>query len=95
MGSKNTKDIEAALTKKGFVHTKSSHHHFLVLYVDGEKKSIFTRYSHGKKECGDNLIGLMACQIRLSKAQFNDFIDCQLSEERYLDILSAKGILKK
>ena len=40
---------------------------------------------------GDNLISRMSRQIRLTKTQFLDFVDCTISEESYREIIQELG----
>jgi hypothetical protein len=61
--------------------------------VDGERIHIHTYYSHGARECDDHILGRMAKQLRLSRAQLNDLIDCRLSGEAYVEILRERGEL--
>jgi hypothetical protein len=79
-------DIEQALTKKGF-SLDTSHHKMFWYYSAGKKTSIRTRVSHGIDEYGDSLIGQMARQVGLTKAQLSSFITCTLSAEQYQAIL--------
>jgi hypothetical protein len=61
--------------------------------VDGEKKKVYTHYSHGAKECDGYILGRMAKQLRLSRSQLNDLIDCRLGAEAYVKILRGLGAL--
>lgn len=92
MSLRKTKDIRAALVGKGFDEDKT-HHHIYWLHVGGKKSGIRTRISHGKSEYGDNLLGPMATQLKLRRAQLNELIDCDLDADGYLDILREKGEL--
>lgn len=87
MTVRKLKDIELSLTKKGFV-LKQSHHRNYVLHVNGKKTSIRTRISRGSKEYDDHLLGQMAKQVKLSKENLLQLIDCPLSEKEYKDILA-------
>ena len=64
------------------------------LYVNGVRTRIRTRYSHSAKECDDYILGQMAKHLRLSRAQFEAFIDCTLSMEAYIEILRGMGAIK-
>jgi len=55
---------------------------------------IFTFYSHGTHECNDRLLGKMAKQLKLSRAQLDDLIDCTLGEEAYVKMLRERGEIK-
>ena len=87
------KQIETSLSKKGFV-LKQSHHRFYTLYIDGKRTSIRTRLSHGAKEYDDHLLGQMSKQVKLTKEQVLELIDCPMSEERYKEILIDSGFVK-
>jgi hypothetical protein len=49
---------------------------FVLLYKGVEYS---TYYSHGAKECGDFHLRLIADQLRLTKQEFFDLIDWELS----------------
>jgi predicted RNA binding protein YcfA (HicA-like mRNA interferase family) len=85
-----TKDIESALTSKGFKKV-DTHHEMYWLYYDGKKTQVRTRISHSEKEYDNGLIALMAKQAKLSKAEFLDLINCPLSKEEYLKLLIKNG----
>ena len=55
----------------------------------GEDSSVKMMMSHGVfgETIGAPLISQMARQLRLTKTQFLDFIDCTVSETDYRDIL--------
>ena len=56
---------------------------------------IHTFVSHGTKEYGEALIGEMKKQLRLTKKEFMDLIDCPMTKEKYLRILISKGHIEK
>jgi hypothetical protein len=87
---KNARTVLSGLQKKGF-QSRDNDHRFLHLWVDNHKTSIYTKISHGERDIGDNLLGLMARQIRLTRRQFLDLVDCPLSEEEYVGILRNGG----
>lgn len=85
MNSYKTKDIESALSKKGFqVH--QSKHKIYILYVNGKKTNVRTFVSHGIKEYGKTLISKMRNQLYLSREEFDDLVSCPLTEEKLLEI---------
>jgi hypothetical protein len=88
--TKSAKDIAAGLLKKGFV-ARESDHTFYQLSVDGRKTVINTKISHGEKEIGDPLLGIMARQLRLSKRSFLELVDCPLSLLEYIRLLRENG----
>lgn len=84
--------ILKALRKKGF-SSKMSGHIKLTFRYNGRDTSIRTWISHGKKETSDRLLGIMAEQIRLSRQQFADLVDCSLGERELIVLYEEKGIL--
>lgn len=89
---KKAREVIAGLTRKGFQASENDHT-FLHLFVDGRKTIVYTKVSHGEKEIGDKLLGLMARQLRLSKREFLDLVECPLSEDAYILLLRAKGVV--
>ena len=89
MGSSNRKgrDIDAALRQKGFWRDKSGDHFF---YFYGNTK-IKTKMSHGAMgdSIGADLIARMSRQLRLSKEQFLDLVDCTLDADGYRAIIGG------
>ena len=92
MSTRKTSQIKNSLTSKGF-KPEYTHHEMFWLYVDDKRTGIRTRISHGKNEYGDNLLGQMARQIKLKRAELDDLIDCPLTGEAYLTILKDKDFL--
>ena len=92
MGRSNRKgrDIDAALRKKGFSRDTSGDH---VFYFFGKTRIIKTKMSHGMlgSTIGAGLIGDMAIQLRLSKEQFLDLVDCTLDADGYQEIIESLG----
>ncbi len=88
--------IEAALRKKGFrVDATRDHVYFYFLKLDGEDSKIFTKISHGmgNSSLSADLISKMSRQLRLTKSQFLELIDCTLSEEGYRETLETQGLV--
>ena len=52
---------------------------------------MFTKTSHGARELDDGLLGRMAKQCQLSRADFDRLIDCPLDREGYEAKLVAAG----
>jgi len=93
MSTKTTQQIRHSLTKKGFIENKS-HHCLFALYINGKKHNVYTRFSHGAKECGEELLGLMAQQLHLKRRDFDNLIDCSLDKETYMQVLMDKGVIR-
>lgn len=87
---RKTRDIEGSLGKKGFKR-KDTHHTFYHLWVDDKKTTIYTKVSHGSNEVPDPLLGQMAKQVKLTRNQFCELVDCSLTQEGYLAILRDAG----
>ena len=87
------RDIEAALTKKGFIKRRGGDHN----WFDYPDSTVSTKTSHGSgKTSGDHLLTLMAVQTRLTtKARFLDLVNCPLSKENYREILQKAGLLNQ
>ena len=83
---RKVRQIISGMTAKGFIEAREGHHVFL-LYENsaGLLTDIRTRVSHqsGGNDVNDKLIGMMARQVRLSKRDFEQLIDCPLSQEAY------------
>jgi predicted RNA binding protein YcfA (HicA-like mRNA interferase family) len=87
---KDSKEVSAGLQKKGFA-AREGDHTFYHLIVNGKKTVINTKISHGEKEIGDKLLGMMARQLRLSRRDFLNLVDCPLSLDEYLLVLRQAG----
>ena len=85
------KDVESGLLAKGFQQSDSHHHYFVYHDLAGKKTPVKTKTSHGGKDLDDSLLGLMARQVRLSKKQFVDLIDCPLTRQAYNRIVAARN----
>lgn len=78
------RQVESGLINKGFRTTESHHRFFLYYTAAGEKTAVRTRTSQGRGiELDDFLLGQMAKQCHLSKADFLQLVDCYLSQTDY------------
>jgi predicted RNA binding protein YcfA (HicA-like mRNA interferase family) len=85
---KAKRDVETSLKKKGFRPDEGDHHWFFYWTADGKKTTVRTKTSHGPtKDLGDGLLKEMARQIRISKSQFLELVDCPMSREQYEECL--------
>ncbi len=81
-----TRDVDRALMRKfGFEKTET-HHHVYRLWLDG-RLAARTFISHGERELSRFHVSKMARQMRLSKRQFVDAVECPLSQETYCRLL--------
>ncbi len=76
-------DVEKGLTTKGFQRKEGDHNYFHYYSTAGKKTAVFTKTSHGAREIDDNLLGRMARQCKLSRADFDLLIDCPLDQVTY------------
>lgn len=86
-----TNKIDGSLCRKGFERKNDADHVQYILYINGLKTRIRTKISHGENEIGDDLISKMSRQLKLSKKQFLDLIECPLSKEEYVKLLQKNG----
>jgi hypothetical protein len=93
--TREKRDIEAALTGKGFTRREGDHHYFVYMTVQGQKSRAHTKTSHTPKmkEISDGLLGQMAKQCGLTKLEFLDLVDCPLSREAYEALLQKRNKL--
>jgi hypothetical protein len=89
-----TRDIAAALLKKGF-EERASHHKIYYLCIDGKISGVHTFLSHGVKEYNADLLTKMRAQLHLSGKELDDLIRCPLSGEDYAKRLFERGVLEK
>jgi hypothetical protein len=89
-----TRDIAAALLKKGFVE-RSSHHKIFFLCIEGKISGVHTFLSHGVKEYNTDLLAKMRTQLHLSGKELEDLIQCPLSGEDYVNLLVERGRVEK
>lgn len=89
------RDVEAAMTAKGFRQDQGDHHFFVYFTKAGKKSRARTKTSHTAKmkDIPDNLLSQMAQQCKLTKPQFLDLVDCPMSRDQYEDALRARGEL--
>ena len=87
------RDVSQALTGKGFAEDNKRDHIYYFLWYNGRKSNIFTKISHAEREIGRALCSAMARQIRLTGPQFHEFIQCDLTLEQYIALLTSAGHL--
>jgi hypothetical protein len=89
------KDLESALKKKGFRLDRQTDDKIFYFYYKEKKTSIHTKLSHGKGEdLRDKLIANIKRQMCLdSSGQVEDFAECSLTEDQYIEHLIAKQII--
>ena len=86
MSTRDRKDVEASLERKGFERDERHHHYFVYRTQAGKKTTIRTRTSHSSshKSLGDPLLAQMAKQCGgLRRADFLELVDCPLSRKSF------------
>jgi len=81
--------VERALLGKLDFERKSGHHRIFRLYFDGALMAR-TYISHGQREVASFHIGQMARQMRLSRREFLDAVECPLEREEYYSLLRQR-----
>ncbi len=72
--------VDKALTAKLDFERHDSHHRIYRLYLNGQLVAR-TFISHGQRELTDFHIGQMAKQMRLSRREFLDAVECPLDRD--------------
>lgn len=90
--------LESALTSKGFVLNDDGDHRWFHHQVNGRETGIATFTSRGSnyKVYGDSLLKQIKLQLKLGTTrEVYDLLTCQMSEEKYLEILRSKGCIPR
>ena len=88
------REVLRGLRRKGFRELNSRHLQLKFFTVSGEDSEIATVMSHGAdRDINDHLLGQMARQLHLTRRQFDDLIDCRLSQADYEAMLRRDGII--
>jgi hypothetical protein len=90
---RKVRQVLSSLKAKGFCEDREGHHIFLIYETrDGFRTEIRTRVSHqsGGGDISDSLLAAMARQVRLSRRDLEQLIDCPLSREGYETRLDLK-----
>ena len=90
---RKTRDVEAALKRKGFRQDDTHHKYFIYFTVAGKKTAISTYTSQGSKELDDYLVGQMAKQCKIKRKDFESLIECHLEQQKYEADLLAGGFI--
>ena len=88
--------VERGLLRKGFRRTDTHHRRFTYYSLAGEEvSSATTIMSHGSdRDISDHLLGQMARQLHLTRRQFDELIDCRLSQADYEAMLRRDGFVR-
>lgn len=85
--------FSASALKKGFVENRRRDHvYFYLTSNDGDEIGIHTKISHGGgDDISASLITKMYKQLGFkTKAEFESFVECTLSEEEYRSLLKNR-----
>lgn len=87
------RDLEKALERKGFQREEGSRHIQYRFYYQNKKISVRVSISRGSNSVyGDTLISYVRKEMRLhDKRQFEQFVECTLTEEKYSEHLIKIG----
>ena len=89
------KRIEQALTGKGFQKDNRDHKFFFYHTDEGFKTDIRTKISHGRgsQDISRGLFSRMAQQCGLQTIEFNNLVECTLSQLQYERKLRDKKLI--
>lgn len=89
------REVERSLESKGFERSPNKHNNFIYFTKSGKKSPARTGTSHSKKmkTIPDSIISEMAKQCKLTKAEFEDLINCPMSRDQYEQKLRERGNL--
>ncbi len=95
MASIPRRDIESSLSKKGFEVDEKRDHRFYYFTYKGKRTQIRTKISTGTghREYGDPLLHAIQRQLKLTFREFQDLINCPMSQAQYEDRLKAQQLL--
>ena len=85
------KEIEKIFRKLD-LNVRSTGHQYGWLLVNGTK-ILRVHYSHGRGDIPGKVINKIRGQLKLSKRDFKDLIECPLTYEDYISILKQKRFI--
>ena len=88
---RNAHLVRFGLLRKGFRETEGDHKFYIYFSVAGKKTSVYTKISHGEREISDGNLRKMSRQTHLTRNEFDQLIDCTISQAKYQDTLIIKG----
>ena len=87
--------VERGLSRKGFRIVNRRHRWVEYDNLDGTHGRIKTIMSHGSdRDINDRLLAQMARQLHLSRREFDDLIDCDLSQADYEAMMRRDGFIR-
>ena len=94
MAVRGKREVETGLKRKGFRQDDGDHHWYFYWTAEGKKTTVRTKTSHGStKDLGDGLLKEMARQVRVTKLQFLELVDCAMTREEFEGALMDGGHL--
>lgn len=99
MSSWKSRQVRAALEKKGFKVDRQTDHTFFRFYYRGTATSVRTKVSFGEKSelhSSSVLAGQIQKQLGFpSRNLLGDFLSCPMSEEEYTTMLLHQGVIEE
>lgn len=88
-------ELQAALDKKGFVLDRMTTDKIYFLHHEGKKTAVYTKVSHGRgEELRFPILKMIQRQLCFdTQGQLQQFIDCPLSYNDYINLLKSKGVI--
>jgi hypothetical protein len=80
------KELRSALLSKGKTsEDRKGHHVFFFVEID-DKAYRATKFSHGAKgQITDDILGAIARQMRLTRKELRNFVDCAVTRDKWLE----------
>ena len=85
--------LRKQLLELGFEEENGKDHIFYY-YKYGGKIVIRTKYSHGGNEIRQPILDLIGKQLKLTRKDFELFLQGKLGFEKYISILKNKGVIE-
>lgn len=88
----NFRDVRGCFSRKGFEKHEGGRHEKYYHTDDGGRSDVLTVLSRqsGGTTVSLQLQGSIARQLKLSIAQFQEFVSCSISKEEYRDIVKSR-----
>ena len=91
---RKARQVETGLLAKGFRRIDSKHRKFRYAPRSSADAEIQTLMSHGRnRDIGDAMLAMMARQVGLTRREFDQLIDCTLSQDQYETLLIERGLI--
>ena len=91
---RRTRIVERGLSHKGFRIVNRRHRWLEYDKLDATHGRIKTILSHGAdRDINDRLLAQMARQLHLTRREFDELIDCRLSQDDYEAMMRRDGFI--